>query len=142
MKHDEFLNTYTLYKDGRKITLAPLAPQNIIKPKFRDAHKDWVVYLSFLEPTLLAKNHEFKPLKEMILFSSSQNDQNKAPAHPLALKRIQSFCHVFLDEIPSSLPPKRTIQHYIDLISAGILPSKPTYRMNPKDTQEIQRQVE
>ena len=40
------------------------------------------------------------------------------------------------------LPPKRTRRHNIDLIPRAILPDKPTYRMNLKDTMEIQRQVE
>jgi len=108
VKHDGFLNTYTLHKDGRKITVAP---QNIIKPKFKDTQKDREVYLSFLEHTLLVEDHEFKPLKEMTLFGPSQNDQTEAPIHTLALKVLQNFSHVFLDEIPSGLPPKRTIQY-------------------------------
>jgi len=39
------------------------------------------------------------------------------------------------------LPPKRDIQHHIDLIPGSILPNKPAYRRNPKETMEIQRQV-
>ena len=138
LKHDGFLNTYTFHKDGRKITLAPLAPQNVIKPKSKETHKDWEVYLSFLEPSLLAEHHEFKPHKEMILYTPT-HDQTKAPTHPLAIKLLQAYSQVFPDEIPSGLPPKRTIQHHIDLIPGAILPNKPAYRMNPKDTQEIQR---
>jgi len=78
----------------------------------------------------------------MILYGPSQNDQIEARTHPFALKLLQNFSHVFPDEIPSGLPPKGTIQHYIDLIPRAILPNKPVYRMNPKDTQEIERQVE
>ena len=52
------------------------------------------------------------------------------------------FAHVFPDEIPAGLPPKRDIQHHIDLVPGAVLPNKPAYRMNPKDTGEIQRQVE
>jgi len=62
--------------------------------------------------------------------------------HPLATKLLKEFSHVFPEEIPSGLPPQRSIQHHIDLISGAILPNKPAYRMNPKDTLEIQRQVE
>jgi len=54
---------------------------------------------------------------------------------------LQAYAHVFLDEIPSGLPPKRDIQHHIDLIPGAILPNKPAYRMNPKDTEDIQQQV-
>jgi len=62
--------------------------------------------------------------------------------HPLATKLLKEFSHVFPEEIPSGLPPQRSIQHHIDLIPGAILPNKPAYRMNPKDTLEIQRQVE
>ena len=40
------------------------------------------------------------------------------------------------------LPPKRDVQHHIDLIPDSIVPSKPAYKMNPKETMEIQWQVE
>ena len=49
---------------------------------------------------------------------------------------------MFLDEIPSGLAQKRLIQHHLDLIPRAILPNKPTYRMNPKETTEMQRQVD
>ena len=39
-------------------------------------------------------------------------------------------------------PPNRDIQHCINLILGSILLNKPVYRMNPKETMDIQRQVE
>ena len=48
----------------------------------------------------------------------------------------------FQKKIPPGLPPKRSIQHHIDLIPGAILPNKPAYRMNPKETMEMQRQME
>ena len=47
-----------------------------------------------------------------------------------------------LKKSPVGLPPKRGIQHHIDLIPVGILPNELAYRMNPKYTMKIQRQVE
>ena len=44
--------------------------------------------------------------------------------------------------ILASLPPKREIQHHINLIPGAVIANKPAYRMNLKDTIEIQRQVD
>ena len=68
--------------------------------------------------------------------------ETTTPSHPLAVALLKAFAHVFPEEIPTGLPPKREIQHHMDLIPGAVLPNKPAYRMNPKDTNEIQRQVE
>jgi len=49
---------------------------------------------------------------------------------------------VFPEQIPFGLPPKRDIHRHIDFIPGSILLNKPAYQMNPKDTSEIQKQVE
>ena len=60
----------------------------------------------------------------------------------MAIALLKLYSHVFPDEIPLGLPQKRSTQHHIDLIPGAILPNKPAYRMNPKETMEIQRQVD
>ena len=92
------------------------------------------------EPILKASQHEFKAFKEWIL-SVQDEPENMMPTHPIAKTLIEKFSHVFPEEIPTGLPPKGDIQHHIDLILGSILPNKLAYRMNPKDTNEIQRQV-
>jgi len=85
--------------------------------------------------------HEFRSFKDWIL--TNQDEPEKTiPNQPLAMSLLQVFAHVSPDEIPAGLPPKRDIQHHIDLIPGAVLPNIPAYRMNPKDTAEIQRQVE
>jgi len=49
---------------------------------------------------------------------------------------------LFLEEIPTDVPPKRDIQHHIDFIPGSVLLNKPAYRMNPKETMDIQSQAE
>jgi hypothetical protein len=49
---------------------------------------------------------------------------------------------VFPDEVPPGLPPKRGIEHQIDLVSSASLPNRAAYRTNPEETKEIQQQVE
>ena len=55
---------------------------------------------------------------------------------------LQEFGDVFPTEVPHGLPPIRGIEHQIDLIPGATLPNRPTYRSNPQETQEIQKQVE
>jgi len=69
VKHGGCQNIYTLLKDSWKITLAPLAPHQIMKPKHKEDPKGGEMLLSLLEPTLLSSHHEFKSLKEMILLT-------------------------------------------------------------------------
>jgi len=78
----------------------------------------------------------------MILFIPPQKE-TESPLYLLAKQLHREYSYVFLEEIPSSLPPQRAIQHYIDLIPRPILsnklayrmaiiPNKPAYRVNPK----------
>jgi hypothetical protein len=55
---------------------------------------------------------------------------------------LQEFNNVFSVEIPPDLPPIHGIEHQIDLIPGASLPNRATYRANPEETKEIQRQVQ
>nr|XP_012567473.1 uncharacterized protein LOC105851302 [Cicer arietinum] len=52
------------------------------------------------------------------------------------------FDDVFLKEVPHGLQPIRGIEHRNNLIPDVSLPNRKTYRTNPQETKEIQRQVE
>jgi len=54
---------------------------------------------------------------------------------------LQEFEDVFPDDIPSSLPPIRGIEHQIDFVPRASIPNKPTYRSNPEEIKKLQRQV-
>uniref|UniRef100_A0A2N9H3C7 CCHC-type domain-containing protein n=1 Tax=Fagus sylvatica TaxID=28930 RepID=A0A2N9H3C7_FAGSY len=49
---------------------------------------------------------------------------------------------VFPNDVPSGLPPIRGIEHQIDFVPGATIPNRPAYRSNPKETKELQRQVE
>jgi len=138
--YDGHLDTYIFHKNGKKITLAPLSRSQLhkIKPQKNQDHSG--LLLTFGEPLLKASHHEFKAFKECILASLGESEAPLS-SHPIAIALRERFAHVFTEEIPSGLPPQRSIQHHINLIPGAILPNKPTCRMNPKETIEIQRQV-
>ncbi|XP_052188792.1 uncharacterized protein LOC127799098 [Diospyros lotus] len=54
----------------------------------------------------------------------------------------REFEDVFPEDIPPGLPPIRGIEHQIDFIPGATIPNHPTYRSNPEETKELQRQVQ
>ena len=56
-----------------------------------------------------------KAFKDWILLSQEKSE-DPSPLHLLAISLLKRFHHLFPEEIPSELPPKRDIQNHIDLI--------------------------
>ena len=48
---------------------------------------------------------------------------------------------MFPNDVPSGLPPIRGIEHQINFVLGVTIPNRPTYRSNPEETKELQRQV-
>ena len=62
---------------------------------------------------------------------------------PLEVKNLlDDFVDMVPDELPSELPPLRDIQHAMDLVPGSQLPNLTHYRMNPKEREKLNRQVE
>ena len=73
-----------------------------------------------------------------VLFSA-----NDLTCLPSAISHVlQNYKDVFPKEVPAGLPPMRGIEHQIDLTPGATLPNRPPYCTNPKETKEIQRQVQ
>jgi hypothetical protein len=61
---------------------------------------------------------------------------------PLEVQRLLAeFSDLMPEDFPPGLPPMQDIQHQIDLILGSTLPNRPAYRLSPKETEELQRQV-
>lgn len=54
---------------------------------------------------------------------------------------LHEFSDIVVDDLPDKLPPKGSISHHIDFIPGSSLPNKATYRMSPKDNEEIRKKV-
>ena len=62
--HDGYHNTYTLHKDGHKITLTPLAPHQITKPKAKEDPKGGKCYYPSLNPHSCLPIRNTKPSRK------------------------------------------------------------------------------
>jgi len=109
--HNGVLNTYSFTKEGKKITLAPLSPSQLHKdkPQMKPKQFDWL--LTFSEPLLKASHHKLKAFKEWKL-NFQDEPEFPLPSHPISKILIHKFCHLFPEDIPIGLPPKRYMQPY------------------------------
>ncbi|KAJ0490007.1 putative nucleotidyltransferase, Ribonuclease H [Helianthus annuus] len=128
--HDGFKNTYSFTKDDKNIPLLPLIPD-----------PDPSLATAYLGVLLKAELREYKAVKEFILMGI-EAEPEPTTIHPLAQVLLDRFSKVFPEEIPPGLPPLRQIQHKIDFIPGSMLPNKPAYRANPRESAEIRKQVE
>ncbi|GJX61172.1 transposon ty3-I gag-pol polyprotein [Tanacetum coccineum] len=130
--HDGYLNTYSFNFNNRRIVLTPITPS-----------KTFPTPTPTLNTILQSEHHEFQSLKEFILLGLDEEEIKTEPTlSPLIQTLLKSYSHVFPTEIPPGLPPKRSIQHKIDLMPGSVLPNKPAYRTNPQETIEIRKQVD
>ncbi|XP_040952795.1 uncharacterized protein [Gossypium hirsutum] len=133
--------------DGKKITLAPLTPSQVIEDqtslkKSKEVAKEkkkMSVYASSREIRKCLSSHQslfILMFKDHCLLAEFPAD---LPASILSL--LQEFEDVFPKETPKGLPPHRGIKHQIDFIPGATIPNRPAYRTNPEETKELQRQV-
>ena len=80
----------------------------------------------------------------LLIFQEALFTTDELPSDlPLQVQSLlRDFQDVFPDDLPSSLPPIRGIEHQIDLIPGLAIPNRPAYCANPEETKELQRQVE
>ncbi|KAJ0627391.1 putative nucleotidyltransferase, Ribonuclease H [Helianthus annuus] len=128
-RHDGFRNTYSFKKDGINITLAPLDPREGQPAAMLVSRTEFLDFSRLTGTTLI-----------LGLFIAEQNPEADPPPTPVQ-PLLTEFLDVFPDEIPKGLPLMREIQHCIDFLPGSSIPNKPAYRMNPKEFEELQRQV-
>jgi hypothetical protein len=55
----------------------------------------------------------------------------------MAISLLQEFDDVFLEDIPSRLPPLRGIEHQINLMPEALIPNRLAYKRNPEKMKEL-----
>ena len=130
--HNGYTNTYTLKHNGKKKELIPLPPHRAVPPKPVKAP----IHLM----TRKECEKEIESREELYLLIMKEI-QNQPSIPPELQSLLEQFKDVFPSDLPPGLPPVRGIEHQIDLVPGASLPNKPAYRSNPKETEELQRQV-
>ncbi|GJS42727.1 RNA-directed DNA polymerase, partial [Tanacetum coccineum] len=130
--HDGYQNTYSFNHNDKKIVLTPMSPITTSTKHPKP-----------LSTLLKAEQQEYYSITDFILMGLDETEP-KPPItpNPHIQPLLHSYNHVFPAEIPSGLPPLRTIQHKIDFIPGSVLPNKPAYRSNPQETEEMRKQVD
>ncbi|XP_039855261.1 uncharacterized protein LOC120713344 [Panicum virgatum] len=138
-------NTYTFMHKGKKITLLPMTPAEIVQ-----AEKERAATLHETKSENQQVANSVYPPKNDKSAPSSKTDGIKLKGGVLLARKCDlaeisdddEFEDIFPAKIPSGLPPMRGIEHQIDLIPGATLPNRAAYRTNPDETKEIQRQVQ
>ncbi|KAK9689361.1 hypothetical protein RND81_09G054900 [Saponaria officinalis] len=131
VEHDGRSNVYVVTKGKAKYHLKPLSPnKHHTKPVTKES-----LFLDAREVEGIIARGE--PMYVLVVRDVGHEKGNDASVREL----LDEFRDVFPKELPNGLPPKRGIEHQIDLISGAALPNKPAYRCNPEEAKELQRQV-
>ncbi|XP_056158507.1 uncharacterized protein LOC130134829 [Syzygium oleosum] len=136
---DGHKNTYSFRKEQKCITLLPLNPSLIHRnqPGEGNTGKESL----FLNETRVERAIS-KQKNVFALLMVEKKSEIERPIHPKKHRLLKDFADVFPEDLPPGLPPIRGIEHQIDLIPGAPLPNKPACRCNPKETKELQRQVD
>ncbi|XP_015624451.1 uncharacterized protein [Oryza sativa Japonica Group] len=135
---------YFFVHNGKKLVLHPMSPKVILKDELARASKQKLQEHTRSEHHIVANELEKHKKK---CTNSVQNNKNEIKLKGSCFIATKSdldeeYADVFPKEVPPGLPPIRGIEHQIDLIPGASLPNCVPYRTNPKETKEIQHQVQ
>ncbi|XP_074305690.1 uncharacterized protein LOC141640910 [Silene latifolia] len=131
-------NEYTLFSDGKKVTLKPMTLKAIRSMYSGRGKKPSL--------TMFANEREVEQVLDdggcVYALIALNQPQPQVSEHDAINELLLEFADVFPDDLPSGLPPIRGIEHQIDFILGAPLPNKAVYRSNPEETKEMQRQID
>lgn len=78
----------------------------------------------------------------MISPAKETEDDLLAKIPPVASQLVEQYSSVFPSELPTELPPTRTVDHHIELIPGATPPTKPTYQLSLSEMAELKRQLD
>jgi hypothetical protein len=157
-------NKYTLVHKGKKVTLLPLTPNEIVQCDRVITETAKCESEIQHDPTAPPSSYNAIKMKSHAMLATRSDHfiptTVDAPFHALVCRQVllsldhvttplpraitnllKEFKDIFSAKIPPGLPPLRGIEHQIDLIPRATLPNHAAYRTNLEETKEIQQQV-
>ena len=55
---------------------------------------------------------------------------------------LKEYKDLFLEKLPKGRPPKRAVEFEINTVPDATIPSRPPYRLSPKESEELQAQID
>ncbi|KAL1194506.1 RNA-directed DNA polymerase-like protein [Cardamine amara subsp. amara] len=142
--HNGRTNYYTFMHKDKRHSLAPLTPQEVFEmQKTLDKGNQVSKTNLYITPTAVSKSLESKDTVLRMIFKESLVSGQGQEGYPTEVQGLlEKFANVFPEDIPPGLPPIRGIEHQIDLVPGAPLPNRATYRVNPEEAKELERQVQ
>ncbi|CAH1757888.1 1899_t:CDS:2, partial [Entrophospora sp. SA101] len=75
------------------------------------------------------------------VYLGNMNKVDEPVLTPQAQKIVKEFSDVFPKSLPDELPPKRKVDHAIDLVPGAEPPSRPIYRLTYQEMNELKNQL-
>ncbi|KAI0529651.1 hypothetical protein KFK09_002205 [Dendrobium nobile] len=134
--YDGRANAYSLDWKGRRLRFLPTARED--KNSSRDSPPTVMQIVS--GPTLLLSWQDTSIMWALLVTDAADQSTTSLPCEIQDL--LQTFADICPQDLPSSLPPMRSVQHQIYLVPNATLPNLPHYRLSPKEQQILQSIIE
>ncbi|KAM2418624.1 hypothetical protein ACFX1W_025288 [Malus domestica] len=123
-----FYNIFCILADGRQPCLVPLERQA----------KKCTQHLSAIQFAKSWKKGEATFLATLML---NEGEEKYGPLPKQVEDVLTEFADVMPKELPKKLPPRREVDHVIELEPGAKPPSKSPYRMSPPELEELRKQL-
>ncbi|XP_057860276.1 uncharacterized protein LOC131069009 [Cryptomeria japonica] len=135
--HNGQLNTYTIKKDGIEYLLNTM--KNISEDEGEDKSKVCLVS----RKQFLRDFKKEKACFAIVSKSTTVRTTKEKDEIPKEIQEIlEEYAEILMKKLPNGLPPMRCISHCMDLIPHASLTNKAPYRMSPKESEEMNKQVQ
>jgi RNase H-like domain found in reverse transcriptase/Reverse transcriptase (RNA-dependent DNA polymerase)/Integrase zinc binding domain/Chromo (CHRromatin Organisation MOdifier) domain/gag-polyprotein putative aspartyl protease len=98
------------------------------------------VFVAFIQCTDSEESENEYTIR-VLNIHQNESDSDKKMRDKDIDKILKDFQDVFPEDLPKGLPPKRAIDHKIELIPGSNPPSSPTYRLSVTELDELKKQL-